>query len=96
MKARSQPPAPYWQRETVDSLDQIEAYDNMYHLETIGYSTQENLPIKAVKISDNADVKEDEARLLFLGQCHAEEVLGVEAVIELIYFLMFLLLILLL
>ncbi len=72
----------------LDSLDQIEAYDNMYHLETIGYSTQENLPIKAVKISDNADVKEDEARLLFLGQCHAEEVLGVEAVIELIYFLL--------
>lgn len=72
----------------LDSLDQIEAYDNMYYLETIGYSTQENLPIKAVKISHNADVKEDEARILFLGQCHAEEVLGVEAVIELIYFLL--------
>jgi len=72
----------------LDSLDQIEAYDNIYHLETIGYSTHENLPIKAVKISDNADVKEDEARVLFLGQCHAEEILGVEAVIELIYYLL--------
>ena len=72
----------------LDSLDQIEAYDNIYHLETIGYSTHENLPIKAVKISDNATTKEDEARILFLGQCHAEEILGVEAVIELIYYLL--------
>lgn len=72
----------------LDSLDQIEAYDNIYHLETIGYSTQENLPIKAVKISDNADMKEDEGRVLFLGQCHAEEILGVETVIELITLLL--------
>ena len=72
----------------LDSLDQIEAYDNIYHLETIGYSTHENLPIKAVKISDNAYIKEDEGKILFLGQCHAEEVLGVEAVIELIKYLL--------
>ncbi len=72
----------------LDSLDQVEAYNNIYHLETIGYSSQENLPIKAVKISDNANVKEDEGRILFLGQCHAEEILGVEAVIDLMLFLL--------
>jgi hypothetical protein len=51
--------------DLLDSLDQIDAYDNIYHLETIGYSSHENLPIKAVKISDNASTKEDEARILF-------------------------------
>ncbi len=74
--------------DLLDSLDQIDAYDNIYHLETIGYSSHENLPIKAVKISDNASTKEDEARILFLGQCHAEEILGVEAVIELMLYLL--------
>lgn len=74
--------------DLLDSLDQIEAYDNIYHLETIGYSGHEELPIKAVKISDNASTKEDEGRVLFLGQCHAEEILGVEAVIELIKYLL--------
>ena len=72
----------------LDSLDQVAAYDDIYHLETIGYSNHENLPIRAVKISDNAAVKEDESRILFIGQCHAEEILGVEAVIELIYYLL--------
>ncbi len=72
----------------LDSLDQMAVYDDLFHLETIGFSARENLPIKAVKISDNASTKEDEARVLFLGQCHAEEVLGVEAVIELIYYLL--------
>jgi len=57
-------------------------------LETIGYSSQENLPIQAVKISDNADTKEDEGRVLFIGQCHAEEILGVETVLNLITYLL--------
>ena len=74
--------------DLLDSLDLIEDYDDIYHLETIGYSSHENLPIKAVKISDNASTKEDEGRVLFLGQCHAEEILGVETVIELIKYLL--------
>ena len=74
--------------ELLDSLNLIQEYDNIYHLETIGYSNHEDLPIKAVKISDNASTKEDEGRVLFLGQCHAEEILGVEAVITLIKYLL--------
>ena len=74
--------------DLLDSLDLIEDYDDIYHLETIGYSSHENLPIKAVKISDNVSTKEDEGRVLFLGQCHAEEILGVETVIELIKYLL--------
>jgi hypothetical protein len=58
-------------------------------LDTIGYSSQENIPILAVRISDNAYVKEDEPRVLFVGQVHAEEVLGVEVVMDLMNDLLF-------
>ena len=73
----------------LDSLDQLEELDGWYHLDTIGYSSQENIPILAVRISDNADVKEDEPRVLFVGQVHAEEVLGVEVVLDLMNDLLF-------
>ncbi|MDP6684461.1 MAG: M14 family zinc carboxypeptidase, partial [Candidatus Marinimicrobia bacterium] len=59
-------------------------YGIIFHKEIIGYSTEENLPFWAVKISDNADVDEDEARILILGQCHAEEIYGVEISMALI------------
>lgn len=73
----------------LDSLNQLEELNDWYHLDTIGYSTQENIPILAVRISDNASVKEDEPRVLFIGQVHAEEILGVEIVIDLIKDLLF-------
>ncbi len=41
----------------------------------------EAMPIYALKISDNAAVDEDEPALFFVGQCHAEEVTGVEIVL---------------
>lgn len=50
----------------------------IFNLDTIGYSTNLDLPILAVKISDNANVDEDEPRVLILGSCHAEEIYGVE------------------
>ena len=73
----------------LDSLDQIEEISDYFHLDTIGFSTQENIPIIAVRISDNAHVKEDEPRVLFIGQVHAEEILGVEIVMDLIDDLLF-------
>ena len=57
----------------------------IYHHEIIGYSGVENLPIWAVKLTMNADLNEDKPRALILGQCHAEEILGVEISMELIY-----------
>ena len=56
----------------------------IYELIEIGYSNQYNLPFWAVKLSYNADVSEDEPRVLILGQCHAEEILGVEISMEII------------
>ena len=44
----------------------------VYHHEIIGYSGVDNLPIWAVKLSFNANVDEDEPKMLILGQCHAE------------------------
>ena len=73
----------------LDSLDQIEEISDYFHLDTIGFSTQENIPILAVRISDNAHMKEDEPRVLFIGQVHAEEILGVEIVMDLINDLLF-------
>ena len=56
----------------------------VFQLESIGVSTNENLPIYAVKLSINANEEEDQPRVLILGQCHAEEILGVEMSMSLI------------
>ncbi|HNW24086.1 MAG TPA: M14 family zinc carboxypeptidase [Candidatus Cloacimonas sp.] len=53
-------------------------YPEIAKLYTIGYSQQEHIPIYAMRISDNVEVNEDEPALLFTGQVHAEEVLGVQ------------------
>lgn len=73
----------------LDSLNNLESLNNWYRLDTIGFSTQENIPIIAVNISDNVNLKEDEPRVLFIGQVHAEEILGIEIVLELINDLLF-------
>jgi len=73
----------------LDSLNQIEELENWVHLDTIGYSTQEDIPILCLRVSDNADQKEDEPRVLFIGQVHAEEILGIEIVIDMIEDLLF-------
>ena len=61
-----------------------DAFPEIAHLEIIGYSHEEPyieaMPIYALKISDNAAVDEDEPAVFFVGQCHAEEVTGVEIV----------------
>ena len=43
----------------IDSLSNIEEYQNILLVDTIGYSSLENIPIVAVKISDNVNIKED-------------------------------------
>jgi hypothetical protein len=73
----------------LDSLDQLEELNGWFRVDTIGFSTQDQIPILAVKISDNVDLKEDEPQVLFIGQVHAEEVLGVEVVLDLMEDLLF-------
>ena len=50
----------------------------IFHHEIIGYTGVDNLPIWAIKLSFNADIDEDEPKILILGQCHAEEIYGLE------------------
>ena len=45
---------------------------------------QEPIPIYAVKISNNVTVDEDEPSVMYAGQCHAEEVLGIEVTMYMI------------
>ena len=72
----------------LDSIQEIPAYNAILDVREIGRSNNEDLPIYAIKLSDNPTVDEDEPALLFLGQCHAEEILGVEITMGLIDTLM--------
>jgi hypothetical protein len=56
----------------------------IYKLIEIGYSQEDNLPFWAVKLTYNSDLDGDKPKILILGQCHAEEILGVEISMALI------------
>ena len=68
----------------VDSIQLLPNYNAILDVREIGRSTNEDLPIYAFKFSDNPTVDEDEPALLFLGPCHAEEILGVEITMGLV------------
>ena len=65
--------------EAVQELDSIATlYPTITKLDTLGVSTQDSLPILAIKISDNPGIKEDEPSILYNGIHHAEELLSCE------------------
>jgi len=70
----------------IDSL--LGLYSDIMLVDTIGYSTQDTIPIIAVKLSDTVQAEEDEPAVLYVGQVHAEEILGNEIVMELLYFIL--------
>ena len=77
-----------WDQEFGGENNPNSPYPNsgtIFKLIDLGVSTQDELPFWAVKLSFNADIDEDEPRVLILGQCHAEEILGVEISMDLIY-----------
>ena len=76
-----------WNTEFGNNQNPSSAYPEsgiIYHLEELGASTEDGLPFWAVKLSYNANLDEDKPKILFLGQCHAEEILGVEITMEMI------------
>jgi len=76
--------------EVYDSLSLYsQLFPNLAHFEVIGYSENWGYPIPALKISDNANKKEDEPRVLFNGVHHGEEVMGCEIIMELARRLLF-------
>lgn len=58
-------------------------YPEWVRVDSVGHTSQNRLPIWMAKMSDRPSQDEDEPALLFIGQVHAEEVLGVEIVMEL-------------
>ena len=82
-----------WSEEFGSNTDPYPFYPGeegiIYHHEIIGYSAVENLPIWAVKLAMNADINEDKPKVLILGQCHAEEIYGVEIAMELINWMLY-------
>jgi hypothetical protein len=65
--------------EVAYELDSIaRQYPTITYLDTIGYTTNDSLPIFALKISDRAHVDEDEPAILYVACHHAEEILGIE------------------
>jgi len=65
--------------EITDLLFNLEdTYPDIAKVHLIGYSQQENLPIYAMQISADVEGQWERPALLFVGQVHAEEVLGVE------------------
>ncbi|HPR17849.1 MAG TPA: M14 family zinc carboxypeptidase, partial [Candidatus Cloacimonadota bacterium] len=60
-----------------------DSFPDLVRVEIIGMTNgavpyQDPQPIYAVKLSDNVTVDEDEPEILYLGPCHAEEVMGIE------------------
>ncbi len=71
--------------EIITELNQYEAeYPQIAKVYQIGITHTDSIPIYALKISDNVETDEDEPAIMFAGQCHAEEVLGVEVVMYMI------------
>jgi len=66
----------------------VDDYPDWVTLDSIGHSAQDSLPIWMMKLSDNPDQIESEPALLFIGQVHAEEVVGVEIVLEIMRILL--------
>jgi len=70
--------------EVVDFLDDLDA-SPIVALHIIGASDESPArDIKAIKISDNPDVEEDEPAFLFVGVIHGNEPLGIRVVLQLI------------
>jgi len=55
-----------------------QANSDIAKVHILGYSQQDHIPIYALRISRNVLLDEEEPALLFVGQVHAEEVLGVQ------------------
>ncbi len=72
--------------ELADFLDDLGANSPIAAAYTIGSSDETNPPrdLKALKISDNPDVEEDEPGFLFVGVIHGDEPLGVRVMLHLI------------
>lgn len=73
-------PTCYYTYDQITAM--LQSYETLYptkaKVHLLGYSQQEQIPIYAIKITNNVLEDMDQPALLFVGQVHAEEVLGVQ------------------
>lgn len=86
VEVNAQLPAEYTRySQAVDSLGLLAANNPaICKLDTMGYSTRDSIPMLRFKISDNVAIDEDEPAVFLCGGVHADEVLGVEVVMNFI------------
>jgi len=72
----------------LDLLSLQDVYSDWVVIDSVGHSSEYNMPIWMAKISDHPDRLEPEPALLFIGQVHAEEVEGVEITLQLMRLLL--------
>jgi hypothetical protein len=67
-------------------LDSFTVLRNNYHeflkLDTLGYSQRDSVPMYYLKISDNAELDEDEPAVFLCSAVHSEEVLGSDVLLN--------------
>jgi hypothetical protein len=63
---------PTWAEFQTDLHDIVNNYPTLCIMDTIGW-TYEDRPIQVVKLSDNVEIDEDEAEVLYAGLTHARE-----------------------
>ncbi len=69
--------------EVYAELQQIQSqYPTKARIYTIGQSQVDHIPIYALKVSNNVNNDDFEPAVVFIGQVHAEEVLGVETTLS--------------
>lgn len=72
-------------QEVLDTLTQLrDSFPEILYLDTLGFSNRDSLPMLRLKISDNPQIDEDEPAVFLCGGVHADEVLGVEVVVNFI------------
>jgi len=71
--------------EIYDELREFEReYPDWITVDSVGHSAEYGIPILMAKLSDNPNLREPEPSLLFVGQVHAEEVIGIEITLKVI------------
>lgn len=71
--------------EIYDELHRLEQdYPDWVKVDSVGHSAEYGVPILMAKLSDNPVQQEPEPTLLFVGQIHAEEVIGIEITLKVI------------
>jgi len=85
LQAQLLDPAYHNNQEIADELYQLaEQYPDYIKVDSIGHSAEFSLPILMAKVGKNVQLNSPQPALLYVGQFHAEEVIGVEITLRII------------